>query len=164
MTTSSRPQRKKKPTDIFTPISREEEKSLMQALNISLRRIPLDGSVSDDDIGSDEEEKVEEDHNDDNIDEKNTAEEYELKWSKQRSQVTVADFIQASGPTKVLSSQQNVKSFFELMFSKKVLYLICSQTNNLCSAMYSPQTRPCMEATTSWGAKSLDRVSSCHGA
>ena len=51
MTTSSRPQRKKKPTDIFTPISREEEKSLMQALNISLRRIPLDGSVSDDDIG-----------------------------------------------------------------------------------------------------------------
>ena len=48
---------------------------------------------------------------------------------QRRVQVEVADFDQQSGPIKVLSSQQTVKSFFDLMFSKKVLHLICSQTN-----------------------------------
>ena len=52
-----------------------------------------------------------------------------MKWSKQRAQINVAKFTQLSGATKILSSQLTVKSFFDLMFSKKILELICSQTN-----------------------------------
>ena len=35
--------------EAFSPLSRQEEKTLREALNISLRRIPLDGTTSEDD-------------------------------------------------------------------------------------------------------------------
>jgi hypothetical protein len=129
MATSSRPQRKRKQPDLFTPISWQEEMTLRQALQTSLRPIPLNGSVSEDEVTSDDEVLDEEDIVSDFIDEKNTGDEYEMKWSKQRAQINVAKFTQSSGPTKILSSQHTVKSFFDLMFSKKILELICTQTN-----------------------------------
>ena len=50
-----------------------------------------------------------------------------IRWSPNRH--CCFQSTQHSGPTKVLSSKQKVKSFFELLFNKKVLHLISSQTN-----------------------------------
>ena len=55
MSTPSRPQRKRKQAATFDPISPQEERSLMQALRISLRPIPLDASDSEDEVGNDDE-------------------------------------------------------------------------------------------------------------
>jgi hypothetical protein len=85
--------------------------------------------VSDDDVNSEDEALGELEEESEWIDEKEEEEEVELKWSKQLAQVPVADFTHTSGPTHVLRAQQKVKSFFELLFSKKVLHLIVSQTN-----------------------------------
>jgi hypothetical protein len=85
--------------------------------------------VSEDDMSSEEEVLVDLDEDSQFVDEKSEEEKYELKWSKRLAQVNVADFTQPSGPTHVLTAQQSVKSFFELVFSKKVLHLIVSQTN-----------------------------------
>src|SRR5258708_9026709 len=52
-----------------------------------------------------------------------------MKLSKQRDKINVAKVTQLSGATKILSSKQTVKSFFDLMFSKKILELICTQSN-----------------------------------
>ena len=92
----------------------------------SLRRIPQDGITSEDDCDNEDEDLQQEEGV--NEDEKE-GDDYELKWNQRRVQVEVADFDQKSGPIKVLSSQQTVKRFFDFMFSKKVLHLICSQTN-----------------------------------
>jgi len=129
MTTSSRPQRKRKQAAVFTPISRHEERSLKQAIRTSLRPIPLNDSESEDEVTSGDEDFDEEAEDEDLIDEESEEDEYERKWSKKVTQISVTDFTELSGATKVLSSQQNVKSFFELLFNKKVLHIICSQTN-----------------------------------
>ena len=129
MTTSSRSQRKRKQAEFFSPISRQEETFLMQALRTSLKEIPSDGSESEDNESSEDEEISEETGENDFIDEEIIEDKYELKWNKQLVQVHVADFNELSGPTKILSSRQNVKSFFELLWNKKVLHLVCSQTN-----------------------------------
>lgn len=129
MNTPSRPQRKRKQADTFTPISRQEEQSLMQALRTSLKPIPLDASDSEDEAGSDDEDFEEVTDNSDFTDEKKEDDDYEIKWDKKPVHINLNVFNQHSGPTKVLSSKQNVKSFFELLFNKKVLHLICSQTN-----------------------------------
>ena len=55
MATSSRPQRKRKQPDLFTPINWREERALRQALQTSLRPIPSNGSVSEDEVTSDDE-------------------------------------------------------------------------------------------------------------
>ena len=54
MTTSSRSQRKRKQAEFFSPISRQEETSLVQALRNSLKEIPSDGSESEDNESSEE--------------------------------------------------------------------------------------------------------------
>ena len=76
MATLSRPQRKKEQPDLFTPISWQEEMTLWQVLQTSLRPIPLNGSVSEDEVTSDDEVLDEEDIVSDFIDEKNTGDEY----------------------------------------------------------------------------------------
>jgi len=129
MKSSSRPTRKRKQAELFSPLSRQEEKTIMQALHTSLRRIPLDGTTSEDDCDDDEEELEQEEDDENFIDDEKKGDDYELKWSQRRVRVKVAEFNQESGPTKVLSSQQTVKSFFDLMFSKKIINLICTQTN-----------------------------------
>src|SRR3984957_19245875 len=127
MSTPSRPQRKRKQADTFTPISRQEEQSLMQALRTSLKPIPLDASDSEDEAGSADEDF--EEVADNGFTEEKEEDDYEIKWDKKLVHVNVDVWNQHSGPTKVLSSKQNVKSFWELLFNKKVLHLICSQTN-----------------------------------
>ena len=49
MTSKSRPQRKRKQYEQFSPILPEEEKELKEALAVSLRKIPENGDVSEDD-------------------------------------------------------------------------------------------------------------------
>jgi hypothetical protein len=46
---------------------------------------------------------------------------YETKWGITRQAVQVNNFNQPSGPTKVLPSRQDVKNFFELMFSNSLV-------------------------------------------
>ena len=112
LSTSSRPQRKRKQAEIFSPLSRQEEKTITQALHTSLRQIPLDGSTSEDDCDN-EDENLQQEEADENLnDDEKEGDDYELKWNQRRVRVEVADFEQQSGPTKVLSSQQTVKSFF----------------------------------------------------
>ena len=62
-------------------------------------------------------------------DEQKQEEDYKIKWSNIRQPVTVVEFTQASGPTKLLASSRTIKNFFELMFSKKIWAHICTQTN-----------------------------------
>ena len=49
MISKSRPQRKRKQSQLFSPMHPQEEHELMKALSISLRKLPEDGSVSEDD-------------------------------------------------------------------------------------------------------------------
>ena len=49
MTSKSRPQRKRKQYEQFSPILPEEEKELKEALAVSLRKIPENGDVSEND-------------------------------------------------------------------------------------------------------------------
>jgi hypothetical protein len=53
------------------------------------------------------------------IDEKNNGDEYEMKWSQLRAQINVRSLINLSGATKILSSQQTAKSFFDFMFQRQ---------------------------------------------
>lgn len=163
MTTSSRPQRKRKQAAVFTPISQQEERSLKQAIRTSLNPIPLNDSESEDEVTSGDEDFVEEAADADFIDEESEEDEYERKWSKKVKQITVADFTESSGPTKVLSPQQNVKSFFELLFNKKVLHIICSQTNIYAEQRIRIKPDPAWKPLLPGELKSLDRVSSCDG-
>src|ERR1700722_513283 len=48
---------------------------------------------------------------------------------KNIQEVQVDNFNQPSGPNKTLPSSQGAKNFFELMFTKKVWYHICKETN-----------------------------------
>ena len=50
MTSHFRPQRKRKQPQQFSPLHHEEEKELTEALSRSLRRIPGNGSISEDDV------------------------------------------------------------------------------------------------------------------
>ena len=74
MTSKSRPQRKRKQYEQFSPMLPEEEKELKEALSVSLRRIPENGNVSEDDC--DESDNKEED-----------MEEEEMKMKKKKRMI-----------------------------------------------------------------------------
>jgi hypothetical protein len=67
-----------------------------------------------------------------------------MKWRKDPQPVVLGDFNQPSGPTKTLADSKGVKHFFELMFSQKILMMICKQTN-----LYAEQ-RMLIKPDTEW--------------
>ena len=147
MTSKSRPQRKRKQYEQFSPMLPEEEKELKEALSVSLRRIPENGNVSEDDC--DESDNKKED-------------DYEIKWRDIRQQVTVNEFNQPSGPTKVLSDSKKIQKFFDLIFSRKIWTHLCQQTN--LYAQQTIQTTP----DPDWvelcpRAKGMDLMFNCNG-
>jgi hypothetical protein len=126
--------RKRKQPDIFSPLSAREEKQVLQVLRTSLRQIPEEATISDDEIADDDEiledlEEEEEEEDSDSDDEVKLATDHKIKWQQKPKVVVVGDCNQQFGPTKTLSSSKHVKHFFELMFSQKVLTMICKQTN-----------------------------------
>ena len=98
MTSKSRPQRKRKQPEQFSPLRPAEEKELVQALSGSLRRIPANGNVSDDDV----------DENDNKEAYEEEAEEDDEEQKGDEQEVTVTEFSQQSGPTKTLTSSKKV--------------------------------------------------------
>src|SRR4051812_4633891 len=104
---SSRPQRKRKTRDFFTPVHPKEERDLAKALNISLRPFPA-GDISEDDIQDEEDSQgAQEDFEgdeDDFQDERDRNDRYEVKWRSDRQSVTVSPFNRPSGITKSLPS------------------------------------------------------------
>src|SRR5436305_1345787 len=108
MDTSSRPQRKRKQVEFFSPPSRLEEKTIMQALHTSLRQIPQEDTISEDDCDNDDDDNLQQEDDESSEEDEKKKDDYELKWNQRRVQVEVADFDQKSGPIKVLSSQQTV--------------------------------------------------------
>jgi len=128
MTSKSRPQRKRKQPEQFSPLRPAEEKELMQALSGSLRKIPANGNVSEDDVDeNDNKEAYEEEEEKD--DEEQKGDDYDIKWRGAQQEVKVNEFNQQSGPTKTLTSSKKVQKFFELIFSKKIWNHVCLQTN-----------------------------------
>jgi len=121
--------RKRKQPTFFSPPSHKEEKEIARALQLSLRKIPLDDEISEDESEHEEDDEKEEETDDFGSDVQNETDPYETKWSNRIQEVQVNNFNQPSGPTKTLPSRQGVKNFFELMFTKKVWNHICKQTN-----------------------------------
>ena len=139
MTSHTRPQRKRKQSQQFSPMHPEEEKQLVAALSRSLRRIPANGNVSEDDIDeTDNKEACIEEEEEEEGEKKGDA--CEIKWRDIRQQVTVVEFTQPSGPTKVLASSQKLQKILSLNFSKKIWNHICNQTNHY--AQQSIQVTP----------------------
>jgi hypothetical protein len=123
------PPRKRKQPSLFSPPSRQEEKEITRALQLSLRKIPSDPGISEDESEPEDGDFGQEVEANLSDDDEAEAEEYETKWSTEIQAIEVTPFNQPSGPTKDLPSRQGVKNFFELMFTKKVWNHICSQTN-----------------------------------
>ena len=121
--------RKRKQPPFFSPPSHNEEKEITRALQLSLRKIPLDDEISEDESEYEEDDEKEAEADDFGGDVQNETDSYEIEWSKRIQEVQVNNFNQPSGPTKTLPSTQGVKNFFELMFTKKVWNHICKQTN-----------------------------------
>jgi hypothetical protein len=111
MTSTSRAQRKRKQAEQFSPMHPEEEKELAEALSISLRVIPGNGNVSEDDVDeTDNQESKREQEEDD--DEEQKGDGYEIKWGDIQQAITLNEFNQLSGPTKVLAgSKENLESY-----------------------------------------------------
>ena len=101
----------------------------MHAINLSLRKIPENEDVSDDEVDGNLNEQHEELREEENEEDETEGQEYELKWDTEIEDVQVDPFNQPSGPTKPLLSHQNVKNFFELMFDNKIWNHITKQTN-----------------------------------
>jgi hypothetical protein len=128
-TSTSRVPIKSKSPAFFSPLHHQEESNIMRALNLSLRKIPLNGEISDDDVDSEVKEEQEEIDLIENEEEEEEEEEYETKWSSNLEEIQVDEFNEPSGPSKNLPSRQNVKNFFELMFDKKIWNHVVTQTN-----------------------------------
>jgi hypothetical protein len=121
--------RKRKQRSFFSPLSSKEEKEITRALQVSLKKIPSDPEISEDENEDEDEDFNEEESPNFEEDVQAETERYETKWSDKVQAVQVNNFNQPSGPTKTLPSRQDVKHFFELMFNNKVWYHICKQTN-----------------------------------
>eukprot|EP00456_Euglypha_rotunda_P049188 TRINITY_DN3946_c0_g1_i10.p1 TRINITY_DN3946_c0_g1~~TRINITY_DN3946_c0_g1_i10.p1 ORF type:complete len:399 (-),score=32.40 TRINITY_DN3946_c0_g1_i10:205-1401(-) len=128
-TSTTRSPRKRKQATYFSPLSQKEEKEIARALQVSLKKIPSDNQISDDEKEDDDVDFKEEEPADFEDNDEAETDQYETKWMKSKQDVQVDDFNQSSGPTKTLPSRQDVKNFFELMFNNKVWYHICKQTN-----------------------------------
>ena len=102
MPPKTRPQRKRKLPQEFSPMRPEEEKELNEALFVSLRKIPENGNVSEDDVdGVDnkEEDYEEQGYEEEDENEDKEQDDYEIKWNDIRQSVTVNEFTHPSGPT-----------------------------------------------------------------
>jgi hypothetical protein len=112
----------------------------MRAINLSLRKIPANGEISDDEIDGEVKESEVQIEDEENEDDDADAEEDEVKWSDDIEDVEVVPFTHPSGPTHSLPSRQNVKNFFELMVDKKIWNYVVRQTN--FSAKQQMQLKP----------------------
>jgi hypothetical protein len=121
--------RKRKVHSTYSPVPPQEESDIMRAIKLSLRKIPSNGEISDDDIDCDQQEGEEELHVEEIDDDEADEEEDETKWSDTFEDVQVNSFNQPSGPTHSLPCRQSVKQFFELMFDKKIWNYVIKQTN-----------------------------------
>jgi len=108
-TSTSHPSRNRKAPATYSPLHRQEERDIMHALNLSLRKIPENGDVSDDEVDGNLNEQHEEFIEEENEEDETEGQEYELKWDTEIEDVQVDPFNQPSGPTKPLLSHQNVK-------------------------------------------------------
>jgi hypothetical protein len=120
--------KRKKPSASFS-FSREDEKFVAHALHVFFRKIPSDGGISEDEIGSESDDLKEREESDQDYEDQDEKEQYEIKWSNKNQTIRVNDFNEPSGPTKTLPSGRSVKNFFELIFDRKVWHHICKQTN-----------------------------------
>lgn len=132
MSDSKRSSRKRKHAESFSPLSRQEESSLMRALHASLRPFPANPDSSDDEI-EDQDEILEtidgdgtEEEKEDESGEESLGDE---KWSQKSKDIKVNFYAGPSGVTSPLPSTRRVTSFFELMFSRKIWLLLQKQTN-----------------------------------
>jgi len=128
-TSSIRSPRKRKQPALYSPTSHKEERDITRALQLSLRKIPSDNEISEDESEPEEGDSPEEEADNFACSDQDEPEEYKIKWSTQIQEVQVDNFNQPSGPNKTLPSSQGAKNFFELMFTKKVWYHICKETN-----------------------------------
>jgi hypothetical protein len=128
-TSSSRASRKRKQPSIYSPLPFQEEKEIMHLQLLSLRKIQQNGEISEDDIDSDDEQGEVEVEEEESCKVQTDTQQYETKWADEIEEIQVNAFNQSSGPTKTLPSHQDVKNFFELLFSKKVWNHICKETN-----------------------------------
>ena len=94
-----------------------------------MKKISSDNEISEDEDEDEDDDFNEVEPSDFEDDVQAETKQYETKWGTRRQAIQVNNFNQPSGPTKVLPSRQDVKNFFELMFSNKVWYHICKQTN-----------------------------------
>jgi hypothetical protein len=102
MPPKSRPQRKRKLPQEFSPMRPEEEKELNEVLFVSLRKIPENGNVSEDDledVDNKEEDYKEEDYKEEDEEVEKEKDDYEIKWNDIRQPVTVNEFTHPSRPT-----------------------------------------------------------------
>jgi hypothetical protein len=128
-TSSTHSPRKRKVPATYSPLPPQEESAIARAIKLSLRKIPSNGEISDDDIDNEVKEGYEETEVDENEADETDEDEYETKWSTDIEDVQVDAFNQPAGPTHSLPSAQNVKNFFELMFNKNIWNYVVKQTN-----------------------------------
>jgi hypothetical protein len=151
MPSSSRPSRKRKQRELFTPLRPQEESDLARALNISLRRIPANNHLSEDDLDEEdqiqEESELEEEFVETKSD-KLQKDDYKVNWSSSPGLVTLLAFNQRTGPAKSLPSSKNEKHFFELLFSKGVFCLLTKQTNLYAKQRIQTHPDPDWKPTT----------------
>jgi hypothetical protein len=126
---TTRSTRKRKQSSVFSPPSHQEEKEITRALQLSLRKIPSDDEISEDESEHGEGDLQEEVVDDFESDVQSESKQYETKWDIKIQEIQVNNFNLPSGPTKTLPSTQGVKNFFELMFTRKVWNHVCKQTN-----------------------------------
>lgn len=139
MSTSKKSSRKRKARELYSPLSAQEETSLMHALHASLRPFPTNPDISEDEIEDESEilETIDREGKEEENEEESGKESLEkVKWSKKSKEIKVNFYDEPSGPTSHLPSTRGVKSFFELMFSKKVWSLLQRETN-----LYAEQQR-----------------------
>jgi len=124
--------RKRKQAEVDSPLSKQEERSLMPAFHASLRPLPTNPDISDDEIedGSEILPKMKEGESEEESEVK-SEEDYSkrVKWTGKPSEIKVNFHEGPSGPTSPLPSSRGVTSFFQLMFSRKVWDLLQKQTN-----------------------------------
>jgi len=131
MASLSLPPRKRRKATYLEPLGAAEERSLRRAILLSLRPIPADGAISEDEILDDDDDLIDDSddppYESDDKDAKGFEE--EVKWEREEREVKVGSFDSHAGPAIQLSARRGVGAFFGLLFPKKVWNLICSQTN-----------------------------------
>jgi hypothetical protein len=129
---SEKGSRKRKRVELFEPLSNMEDASLRRALHASLRPIPSDPQISEDEIEDEEEtlERFADYESEEEIKEEIKEEsDRQPEWTKKSQEIKVNFYTGPLGSTKNLPPSAGVKSFFDLVFSRKVWVLLQKQTN-----------------------------------